>query len=93
VDSNVPIFCRRCSAPLTPGEGNFYVIAVEAFADPSPPRLTQESLATDQRQVLRELMAQMEHFSERELLETVHRKMNFFLCAACYRRWIEDPTG
>ncbi len=34
--SQTPVFCRRCGAELAAGQGNFYVIRIEAFADPSP---------------------------------------------------------
>jgi hypothetical protein len=86
-------FCRRCGAELTPGRGDSHVIRIEAFADPFPPIISQEDLARDHGKAMRELMGQLQGYSEQELMDMVHRKMSFFLCAACYREWIEDPTG
>jgi hypothetical protein len=86
-------FCRRCAAELTPGRGDFYLVRIEALADPFPPVISQEDLGKDHGKAMRDLMGQLEGFSERELMDMVHRKMSFFLCAACYRKWIEDPTG
>ena len=34
--SEAPLFCDRCSSELVPGKGNFYVVKIEAVADPSP---------------------------------------------------------
>ena len=31
--------CHRCARELTAGEGSFYVVRLEAFADPTPPRV------------------------------------------------------
>jgi hypothetical protein len=89
----VPPICRRCARVLAPGRGEFYVVRVEAVADPSPPVITGEELARDHGAVMQDLLAQLEGYSERELLDMVHRRMTFSLCAACYRQWIEDPTG
>ncbi len=41
-----PVICHQCGAQLQPGEGSFYVVNIEAFADPTPPRVdTNEPLA------------------------------------------------
>jgi hypothetical protein len=93
MEATNPDFCRRCGAELTAGRGDFYVVRVEAFADPSPPVISEADLAKDHRQTMQELMAQLEGLSERELMDMVYRKMSFLLCDPCYRRWIEDPTG
>ena len=34
-----PLICHRCGALLKTGEGSFYVVRIEAYADPSPPDL------------------------------------------------------
>ena len=39
----VPVLCHRCGVELTPGAGNFYVVCIEAFADPSPPIISAET--------------------------------------------------
>ncbi len=41
-----PGLCHRCAAVLTPGDGSFYVVRIEAFADPSPPRDMGDDPAT-----------------------------------------------
>jgi hypothetical protein len=40
-----PLLCDRCGVELTPGKGDFYVVRIEAVADPTPPRFTEEDLA------------------------------------------------
>ena len=39
------LLCHRCGAVLTPGRGDFYVVRIEAFADPTGPIAADEDLA------------------------------------------------
>jgi hypothetical protein len=87
------VFCRRCGAELSPGRTHFYVVHIHAYADASPPEITAEDLARDHEAEMRKILAEAEQYSERELLETVDRRTQFYLCARCYGGWIENPTG
>lgn len=88
-----PIFCSRCRAELKPGEGSFYVVRIEAFADPTPPEFAEEDLRRDTRAEIDRLLSQLQDLSEQEAMDQVYRQMMIYLCAPCYRQWIEDPTG
>ena len=87
------LLCHRCGAVLTPGEGSFYVVRIEAFADPTPPNLSEEDLAADVRAEMERLIDQMREMSERELAEQVYCRMTIHLCGLCYRKWIDNPAG
>lgn len=87
------LLCHRCGAVLTPGRGDFYVVKIEAVADPSPPEFTPEDFWRDTGEEIDRLIERMSEMSERELAEQVYRRMTLHLCGRCYRRWIEDPTG
>lgn len=88
-----PCICRRCGGLLTPGRGEFYVVEVEGYAENSPPVITAEDLGKDHGAEMERLAEEMEEMSAQEMMDQVHRHMTFFLCAACYREWIENPTG
>ena len=88
-----PIRCDRCGVELTPGEGSFYVVHVEAFADPTPPSFSAEDLRRDARAEIERLIAEMAGLSEEDLMNQVYRKLTLYLCFACYSRWIENPAG
>lgn len=88
-----PLFCDRCSAALTPGRGNFYVVRIEAIADPTPPEFTGADLQRDVTGDIQQLFAEAEQFSEQELMDQVYRRVVLYLCTPCYRRWIENPAG
>jgi len=88
-----PPLCHRCSAELTPGEGNFYVVRIEAYADPTPPQFTRDDLQRDVHGELRYMIEQTRNRSEQELIDDVYRRLTIHLCGACYRQWIEDPTA
>ena len=90
--SNLDFLCHRCGASLTPGEGSFYVVKTEAFADPTPPKLdTDEPLAEISKDI-DALIEQMRDLSEQELMDQVYRRVVVLLCRPCYEHWIEDPT-
>ena len=87
------LVCHRCGAQLTPGEGNFYVVRIEAFADPTPPALDRETSLPELAAEIEDLLARMEHLSEQELMDQVYRRLIIMLCAGCYKSWIDNPTG
>jgi predicted amidophosphoribosyltransferase len=89
------LLCHRCGRPLTPGRGDFYVVRIEAQADPTPTDISEAELAGDTAGELSRLIEQMRESdaTEQEWMDQVHRRMTLHLCNACYRRWIEDPAG
>jgi hypothetical protein len=89
---DTPIFCVRCGAELKPGTGNFYLVRIEAFADPSPPEIAEEDLRRDHRAEIKRLIDKMRDLSEQELTDQVHRRVILHLCGPCYWKWIEDPV-
>ena len=87
------LLCHRCGAELAPGEGSFYVVRIEAFADPTPPDLTDDDMDVDIDAEIDRLVEQMRHMSERELMDQVYRRLTIHLCGQCYGEWIENPAG
>jgi hypothetical protein len=87
------LLCHRCGCALSPGEGNFYIVRIEAFCDPTPPDLDKAEPMEDFAAEWERLLEQMRGMSERELMDQVYRKVTLHLCATCYRDWIENPTG
>ncbi len=87
------LICHRCGAQLTAGEGSFYVVNIEAFADPTPPRVdpdeSVEAIAAD----IDDLVRRMKDFSEQELMDQVYRRLTLTLCARCHQAWMDNPTG
>jgi hypothetical protein len=88
-----PIACHRCGAELTPGEGSFYVVRIEALADPTPPSIDQAIPLADLEAEIDELIERMADLSEQEMMDQVYRRMTILLCIGCYQRWIDNPTG
>jgi hypothetical protein len=91
-DSAAPLFCDRCSKALRAGEGNFYVVKIEAVADPSPPFIADPDVPEDLPAEIDRLLKQVSELSEQELMDQVHRRVVLYLCTPCYRVWIEDPV-
>ncbi len=77
---------------MRPGEGNFYVARIEAFADPTPPNLTEADLAVDIDEIIEQILEEIRYMSEAELMDQVYRRLTIHLCGACYAEWIENPA-
>ena len=82
--------CLRCGRELHLGCDSCYLIKVEAMADASPPILFTDKPI---RQQIESLIAQMKDLSTQEAMDQVYRRLSFYLCGQCYRRWIENPVG
>ncbi|HOB75339.1 MAG TPA: hypothetical protein PKG54_12540 [Phycisphaerae bacterium] len=88
-----PLLCHRCGTELHPGSGDFYVVRIEAFADPSPPVIEEADPDPDPRRELDRLAEQLSTLSPQEAMDQVYRRLTIYLCVACYRPWIENPAG
>ncbi len=95
-ESVSPPLCHRCARVLRPGstgERSFFVVRIEAFADPTPPSLGDGDTVADLSGEIDRLMDDLDDQSERELMDQIHRRLTMTLCGPCYRTWIEDPTS
>jgi hypothetical protein len=90
---DIPLLCRRCGNRLTPGQGNYYRVTIEAVADPAPPDFCAEDLAQDFEQQIKQLLDRLRNVTEREAMDQVFRRVVLYLCINCYRSWIDNPTG
>ena len=90
--SEPPLLCHRCGVELRPGEGQLYVVRIEAVADPFGPTLTEEDLAGDHAAEMDRLLEAMSGLSEQEALDQVYRRLTLVLCNGCFGRWIENPV-
>lgn len=88
-----PVSCHRCGLELRLGSGTAYLVRVEAMADPTPPMLDPREFGGDLNRAFHQVLQELEHVSAQEAMDQVYRRLSFYLCAACYRRWIENPTG
>lgn len=88
-----PLFCHRCGKQLEAGRGQFYVVRIEAFADPTPPAITEEDLQRDVAAEINRLIEALRDLSDQEAMDQVYRRITLYLCTACYQEWIENPAG
>jgi hypothetical protein len=93
VVSDQPLLCHRCGAEVHPGRGDFYVVRIEAFADPTGPEITDEDLKRDLRAEIDRLAEQLDALSAQEAMDQVYRRLVICLCTRCYGQWIENPAS
>lgn len=82
--------CNRCGREVVPGEAEFFVVRIEAFADPTPPEITEADLRRDHRRELEALLDRLRGLSERQALEQVYRRCNLVLCNRCCDEWFSQ---
>jgi hypothetical protein len=85
--------CDHCAKLVHPGQGDYYLVRIDAVADPAPPVITEEDLDIDFDQEFKRLVTEAEGLSAQEAMDQVHRRVVLYLCVSCYNRWIENPTG
>jgi hypothetical protein len=89
----VPLSCKRCSKEVHPGRGDYYLIRIDAVADPQPPIFTQEDLDQDVRAEIERLIRLMKCMSKQQLEREVFRQKAIYLCVPCFNLWIENPAS
>ena len=77
---HLTLFCACCAAELTPGTGDFYVLQIEASADPTPPRFSEDDMERAHAGEIERLLEQMRHMSQQELMDQVYRRLILCLC-------------
>jgi hypothetical protein len=87
------LFCDRCGKALRPGSGDYFRVAIEAVADPSPPIVSEEPEPADLRRDIETMLSQIEALSAQEAMDQVYRRVTLYLCIRCYQPWIENPLG
>jgi hypothetical protein len=87
------LICSRCGIELRAGAGDFYLVRIQAMADPAPPSYSEEDLQRDPKEEIQRLLGQMRDLSAREAMDQVYRQLVLYLCGPCYRLWIENPVG
>jgi hypothetical protein len=91
--SDAPLLCSRCLKLLEAGRGDFYMVTIDAVADPSPPIIEPGDLQRDLSRDWRETVAALRDTSPQEAMDQVYRRVVIHLCQACFRDWIENPAG
>jgi hypothetical protein len=87
------LFCDRCGRGLLTDQDVRYVVRIDVTAAYDPLEITAEELARDHTEEIRALLTQLQHMSEQEIMDQVHRSMTFDLCATCHGPYLESPLG
>jgi hypothetical protein len=85
--------CKRCSKEVHPGRGDYYLVRIDAVADPHPPIITQEDLDQDVGTEIERLIRLMKGLSEEQLERQVYRHKAIYLCVPCFNIWIGNPVS
>lgn len=72
--------------------GELFIVRIHAIADPEI-RLDDDRSPDELRAEIERLIKEASTHSETELREQVSAAREIILCNACFRTWIDDPTG
>ncbi len=86
-EEDEPILCARCIKELTPGRGEFYIVEIQATADPTPPVLDESDMTRDYKSEINAVVAELANHTPRNQRLAIH------LCMSCYTTWIDNPAG
>jgi hypothetical protein len=84
--------CRHCGKSLELGKGEFYLVRIEAMADPSSPRFEIRDVADIAKEV-DALLKRLKDMPEEEAVSQVFMRIFMYLCNTCYCQWINDATN
>jgi hypothetical protein len=93
IDENDQLRCKRCSKEIYPGRGDYYLVRIDAVADPQPPIITQEDLDQDAGAEIERLIRRIKGMDEQQLERQVFRQNVIYMCVSCFNRWIENPVS
>ncbi len=85
------ISCDRCSKSLLIDEEVRYTVKIVVQAAYDPMEISREDLKRSGEGEWADLLKKVEHLSEKEAQDQVHREFNFDLCPPCQKLYLETP--
>jgi hypothetical protein len=85
--------CDGCGKELQPGDGEHFVVKIEAFAAQDPAELTDADLDEDHLEAVGELLRELEANDGELDLPAATRHFRYDLCPDCHHKFVRDPLG
>ena len=89
----VHVTCDLCGKALHPGEGEHFVVKIEAFAAEDPAELTDADLEEDHLEAIGEILRELEESDGAPDVPPATRRLRYDLCSDCHQRFVRDPLG
>ena len=84
--------CDRCGKALEHDQVR-YIAKIQVFAAANPLTITFQDLLQDHTSEIERLLRQCDELSEDELMRDVHVDLQFDLCRACQKAYLENPLA
>ena len=84
------LFCHRCGGLIQPGDGQHWQVRIEAVRDPTMNLDAHEPLSSEE---LDNMFNDLEQMSAKQAMDSIYRRLQVHLCAACFEPWMYHPTG
>ena len=76
---------------MTADDPGRYIIKVEAFAAAGPLEISEEDLAKDHTQQIKDLIESLRAQDADSIEDSVYRAFRYDLCAQCHRKFLQQP--
>ena len=80
--------CDVCGTKMPANDPQRYILKIEAFAAAGPVEFSQEELAKDHGQEIRQILDTLSQQSQDQIEDSVYRALRYDLCAACHGRFL-----
>ena len=84
--------CSRCGCVMMVGKAPFYIVNIEAISGYDPEEFEEADLEKDLRKEIGDLCRKLESVTQEDAEASVYRRMSFFLCPACHKAYLADPS-
>ncbi len=84
--------CDRCGKPIDSREVR-YLARIEVLAAADPLEITAEDLERDSAEEMERLLGECEKLSEEELMRDIYVRLEFDLCRACQKAYLNNPLA
>jgi len=85
--------CDKCGVPLGPGDGDRFIVLIEAYAAAEPIEFSADDLTADRSEEWRSLVTRLHRADPDELEDQTYRRRRFDLCPPCHRNFLRHPLG
>ena len=87
------LVCDRCGKNLLIDEKVRYTVRIEVFAAYDPMELTDDDLEQDHDAEIKRLLEKINGLDEKDLMDSVYRRIVLDLCPPCQKAYLQDPLG
>src|SRR5215813_10881001 len=86
--------CDQCGSKLLTAHDLRYVVKIEVYAAPDPPKMTDADLDEDHLEAVSQLLHDADdNLVDPDLAAPAYKQFRFDFCPECQKKFVRDPLG